>query len=54
MCLGNFLGNREYRIGRMPIKQGRLCVNSMMSGPTTFPDSRLYIPKRPVLRCRGP
>jgi hypothetical protein len=34
MCLGNFLGNSEYRIGRMPIKPGHLCANSMVSGST--------------------
>jgi predicted AAA+ superfamily ATPase len=32
----------------MPIKQGNLCVNSMVSGPTTFPVSRLRIPNQPA------
>jgi hypothetical protein len=33
----------------MPIKQGNWCANSMVSGPTTFPDSRFRIPNQPAL-----
>jgi hypothetical protein len=49
MCLGNFLGNCNYRIGVIPMKAGVFSVNSMVSGPTTFPDSRLRIPNQPAL-----
>jgi hypothetical protein len=35
-CLGNFLGNCNYRIGVIPIKIGVLSANSMVSGPTNL------------------
>jgi hypothetical protein len=33
-CLGNFLGNCNYRIGVIPIKAGVFSANSMVIGPT--------------------
>src|SRR6202035_2498006 len=35
-CLGNFLGNCNYRIGVIPMKAGVFSVNSMVSGPTNL------------------
>ena len=46
-CLGNFLGNCNCRIGIIPTKAGVFRANSMVSGPTTFPDSRRRIPNQP-------
>jgi hypothetical protein len=46
---GNFQGNCDFRIGVSSIKIGIFRANSMGSGPTTFPDSRLFIPNQPAL-----
>jgi hypothetical protein len=35
-CLGNFLGNCDFRIGVIPIKIGVFSVNSMVSGGTAI------------------
>jgi hypothetical protein len=48
-CLGNFLGNCDYRIGVIPMKAGVSSTNSMVSGTATFPDSRLRISNQPAL-----
>jgi hypothetical protein len=45
-CLGNFLGNCNYRTGIIPMKAGVFSANSRVSEPTTFPDSRLRIPNQ--------